>query len=259
MANNKEITIQPSLNQYEAINRAAEIKLWAHELLEGQIQPSIISLDTLLQAIALHLGDQQQAPGAMVGEIKLWPAAAAPDGWLLCQGQAISRAEHAELFALLGETYGAGDGATTFHLPDLRGRAAVGAGQGAGLSDRGLGSSFGTESHALSAAEGPSHSHAGPSHAHTMAHTHTGGAHTHGLVGNSATSGPAWQISFCSSAAPVATTTQSGGGVATSGASTSTTGSAGTGATNSSGSGAAHNNMQPSLSINFIIYAGVQS
>jgi microcystin-dependent protein len=50
----------------------------------------------------------------------------APDGYLLCQGQAVSRSKYADLFGVVGVTYGAGDGGTTFNVPDLRGRVPVG-------------------------------------------------------------------------------------------------------------------------------------
>ena len=57
----------------------------------------------------------------------------APQGWALCAGQTLSIAQNQALFALLGTIYG-GNGTTTFNLPDLRGRLAVGFGQGPGLS-----------------------------------------------------------------------------------------------------------------------------
>ena len=60
-------------------------------------------------------------------------------GWLICNGAAVSRTTYATLFAVIGTTYGAGDGSTTFNLPDLRGRTPIGAGQGTGLTNRTLG------------------------------------------------------------------------------------------------------------------------
>lgn len=60
--------------------------------------------------------------------------AAAPSGWLLCYGQAVSRTTYATLFAAIGTTFGPGDGATTFNLPDLRGRVAAGADNMGGAS-----------------------------------------------------------------------------------------------------------------------------
>ena len=60
------------------------------------------------------------------GMVVPYAGAAAPDGWLLCQGQAVSRTTYAQLFSVIGTTYGSGDGSTTFNLPDMRGRVAVG-------------------------------------------------------------------------------------------------------------------------------------
>jgi hypothetical protein len=76
---------------------------------------------------------------APVGSGALWFAAAAPTGWLLCDGSAVSRATYAALFAVVGEVYGAGDGSTTFNLPDLRqrfplGKAASGTGNALGAT-----------------------------------------------------------------------------------------------------------------------------
>lgn len=56
----------------------------------------------------------------MAGVVLPFAGAVAPNGWLLCQGQAVSRTTYAHLFAVLGTTYGAGDGSTTFNVPDLR-------------------------------------------------------------------------------------------------------------------------------------------
>jgi microcystin-dependent protein len=57
----------------------------------------------------------------------MWGAAAAPSGWYLCEGGAISRTTYADLFAAIGTTYGAGNGSTTFNVPDFRDRAPYGA------------------------------------------------------------------------------------------------------------------------------------
>src|SRR5947208_9160321 len=82
----------------------------------------------------------------------------APRGWALCNGQIMSIAQNTALFSLLGTTYG-GDGVTTFALPDLRGRAPVGQGQGPGLSNLSLGESSGTENITLISANMPIHNH----------------------------------------------------------------------------------------------------
>lgn len=65
-----------------------------------------------------------------------YAGSAAPTGWLLCYGQAVSRTTYATLFAAIGTSYGAGDGATTFNIPDLRGTPPVGK-TNMGGSDRG--------------------------------------------------------------------------------------------------------------------------
>lgn len=62
-----------------------------------------------------------------IGEIKLFPVDTPPAHTLVCNGGAVSRTAYAELFAVLGTKYGAGDGSTTFNLPDLRGRFVRGA------------------------------------------------------------------------------------------------------------------------------------
>jgi microcystin-dependent protein len=69
-----------------------------------------------------------------------------PRGWAPCQGQLMPISQNSALFALLGTAYG-GDGVTTFALPDLRGRMALGAGNGPGLSPRILGEKDGSESY----------------------------------------------------------------------------------------------------------------
>lgn len=61
-------------------------------------------------------------PGMRIG----YCGPTAPSGWLFCFGQAVSRTTYADLFAAIGTAYGAGDGSTTFTLPDYRGRIAVG-------------------------------------------------------------------------------------------------------------------------------------
>lgn len=61
-----------------------------------------------------------------VGEVSFWPTAVVPAGWLKCDGSAVSRVTYSELFAVIGTTFGAGDGATTFNLPPANGKVLVG-------------------------------------------------------------------------------------------------------------------------------------
>lgn len=82
----------------------------------------------------------------------------APRGWAFCNGQLMAISQNAALFSLLGTTYG-GDGITTFALPDLRGRAAIGVGQGPGRQQRDLGEAGGAEQVTLTTANLPAHNH----------------------------------------------------------------------------------------------------
>lgn len=91
------------------------------------------------------------------GHISLYAGATAPLGWLICDGSIISRTNFPELFAAIGTTYGTGDGSTTFHLPDLRGRVPVG--PDTSTEFNALGARGGEKTHVLTEAEMPSHSH----------------------------------------------------------------------------------------------------
>ena len=94
-----------------------------------------------------------------VGEIRLFAGNFAPVNWALCQGQLLAIAENDVLFSLIGTTYG-GDGQTTFALPDLRGRVPVHQGQGPGLGNYAMGQRAGTETVTLNANQLAGHSHA---------------------------------------------------------------------------------------------------
>ena len=93
-----------------------------------------------------------------IGQIIMFAGNFAPRGWALCDGQLLSISSLSALFSILGTTYG-GDGRTTFALPDLRGRAALHPGSGAGLTPRHLGEKGGTEAVALDVNQLPSHNH----------------------------------------------------------------------------------------------------
>lgn len=93
-----------------------------------------------------------------LGEIRLMSFSRAPRGWAFCQGQTLPINQNQALFALLGTQYG-GDGVTTFKLPDLRGRVALGQGRAPSGSNYVVGQVQGQESVALTQAQIPQHSH----------------------------------------------------------------------------------------------------
>jgi microcystin-dependent protein len=93
----------------------------------------------------------------------------APTDWLLCDGAAVSRAVYAGLFAVIGTTYGAGDGSTTFNVPNAKGRVTVGRDAGQSEFDT-LAETGGAKTHTLTTSEMPSHSHGvtDPGHTHSL-------------------------------------------------------------------------------------------
>jgi len=93
-----------------------------------------------------------------IAQIMLFGGNFAPRGWAFCDGQLLPVASHSALFSILGTTYG-GDGRTTFGLPDLRGRTPIHAGTGPGLTPRQIGQRLGEEHVALTANQIPAHSH----------------------------------------------------------------------------------------------------
>lgn len=113
--------------------------------------------------------------GPAAGTILFNAAASAPAGTLLCQGQAVSRTTYADLFAAIGTTFGAGDGETTFNLPDLRQRFPL------GVAASGTGNALGATGGAID------HTHTGPSHTHGAGSlgAASAGSHAHGVSGAS--------------------------------------------------------------------------
>lgn len=128
---------------------------------------------------------------APVGVVMPFLGTVEPEGWVFAYGQAVPRVGiYENLYALFGTTYGAGDGSTTFNLPDLRGRMIAGrdnmggsvayrlmnTGVGSpGIDGTKLGAAGGVDRHALTSAQMPSHNHTGSS-ASAGGHTHSYGA-----------------------------------------------------------------------------------
>jgi microcystin-dependent protein len=171
---------------------------------------------------------------------------AAPNGsFVMPFGQAISRTTYAAYFVMVGTTYGAGDGSTTFNVIDKRGRVSVGKDNMGGVSaDRltgvtgslngdTLGAAGGSETHTLTTAELAGHAHTGTTGTESATHTHglggtTGGGFTGGGDGRNITG--ANNITSTESATHTHSFT-----------------------TDSSGGGGAHNNVQPSIVVNYIL------
>jgi microcystin-dependent protein len=106
------------------------------------------------------------------GAVMHYAMQTAPDGWLVCNGATVSRLTYSALFAAIGTSYGAGDGVTTFKLPDLRGEFIRGWDGGRGVDGgRAFGTlqadAFKTHNHAIT---DPGHTHrvADPGHTHAM-------------------------------------------------------------------------------------------
>lgn len=158
------------------------------------------------------------------GVVLPYAPATPPDGWLLCAGQAVSRTTYAALWNAIGTFYGAGNGSTTFNLPDLRGRAVFGKDDmnssaanritavASGIQGNVRGATGGAQTHELTTAEMP--------------------AHTHNM-----------RTSFGVQGGGSFNTTNNSGGI-TNGASTSST-----------GAGDPHQNMPPTIILNYIIKA----
>jgi microcystin-dependent protein len=221
---------------------------------------TVAKLDPLTQQLTMYT----------TGDLKLSLAPNPPPGWLACDGSAVARDTYAALFSIFGTTYGSGDGSSTFNLPDLRGRALVGAGQGQGLTNRPLGSKGGEESHSLVAGELANHTHTinDPKHVHGIndpghAHGITDPGHSHGppsgstiylLAGGGVTNVSVPSVSGGTLKNATATApSDTGVGVQAHATGISLV-AQGTGITvNGAGSGTPHNTMPPYCAVNYFV------
>ena len=219
----------------------------------------------------------------LTGLVLPFAGVAAPTGWLLCNGAAISRSTYARLFAIIGTVYGAGDGTNTFNLPDLRGRVPVGAGQGSGLANRTLGAYGGEENHALSwvetgshyhnlsnvSAHDTNHYHSGTTLGPNADHAHSTPNHQHAISGNfnPAASSPFTRVEAGTDpgSGDGNVSTMNGGGGTTGGINAhhghgfdtgymnANNSHNHTGSTDMQGSSTGHNTMQPYAVLNYVV------
>jgi microcystin-dependent protein len=117
------------------------------------------------------------------GSITQYGGSAAPTGWLLCDGSAISRTTYAALFSVIGTTFGTGDGSTTFNVPDLKGRVPVGR-NAADVAFDVLGESGGAKTHTLTSAEMPIHRHNVSAYSHSVSQSNALTTHSHTADGD---------------------------------------------------------------------------
>jgi microcystin-dependent protein len=213
--------------------------------------PSVISRSQVDTSVAIPVGALMPYASSLT----------APAGWLNCDGSAVSRSTYAALYAAIGTEWGAGDGSTTFNVPDTRSRTIVGAGSStsSGLTTRALGATGGEETHALTVAELATHNHgvADPTHNHGGVTGQENQNHTHGAGG-----GLQFVIGVGNEQNGVLGPTSGNGVTFTAATTTEETAhnhnipAGGTGiTTQNTGSGTGHNNMQPYVGLPYIIKA----
>ena len=186
-----------------------------------------------------------------------------PTGYHVCDGSEISRDQYAELFEVIGTTYGPGNGSTTFNLPNLSGKVAVGPASGLVL-----GATGGEAEHVLQSGEIAAHAHDVPSHTHTSSivaktpeftHTITQPMYRYNVL-NGGLNGSQMSRNFnaYSSVTSAAMTRSTNLSVAAHSAAACTMSGGITDCaafdTEAAGSSTAHNNMMPYLTLTYLIY-----
>lgn len=211
---------------------------------------------------AVSLGFMANA-SAPVGVIMDFAGDFAPDGWFLCDGRSLSRTTYSALFAVIGTKFGS-NSATTFKVPDLRGRVIAGldnmggsnAGRitsaGGGFAANSIGATGGVQAVAITMSQMPSHNHgSGGAHTHTGS-TNTVGDHSHSMSGvfrTTSSGGGGWS----NLTNTVAGSSMTGSAGAHS--HTVTINSGGAHTHNTEGGNQPHSNMQPTMVMNKIIRA----
>lgn len=201
----------------------------------------------------------------VVGSIIISPTSVVPTDFLVCDGSAVSRELYSSLFDVIGTTYGDGDGVTTFNVPNLTGKTALGISSGYSL-----GSSGGSDTVVLDDTDIPSHNHIVPSHGHEntiavqtplLSHNVTqavfkytslttnvsnryGSGYSRASYTNRTNASMSRSANLAVADHVSATCNMSGGVIASPAFNTETT-----------GTGSAHNNMMPYIALTYLIYA----
>lgn len=209
-------------------------------------------------AVSLGFMANSSAP---VGVIMDYAGDFAPDGWFLCDGRSLSRTTYSALFAVIGTKFG-NDNATTFKVPDLRGRVVAGldnmggtnAGRvtsaGGGFAANSIGANGGLQAVTLTKDQMPSHNHgSGGAHTHTGS-TNNAGSHSHTVSGGTPGRRITYDPDMSGTSMGSATTSTSGEHTHT-----VTINSGGAHTHSSEGGDKAHPNMQPTMVMNKIIRA----
>jgi len=151
-----EVTVDTTNNTLRVHDNSTAGGIRLAKLSEANVQSDWNETDTSSTAFILNKPSITAAP---TGTVTAFAGSTAPTGYVLCDGSAVNRTTQAALFAVIGTTYGVGDGSTTFNLPDLRGRVVAGMGGSLLSGTDALADTGGASTHTLTENEMPSHSH----------------------------------------------------------------------------------------------------